>query len=357
MPRRVLALLVLATLMASATYLLLAHGDGAAARAGAAANAASAQTAQRATVTTRAAARPATQRPTPAPPTAQQTTHPATPLTGRPTARPTHRPTRRAVPSPGTHRVVLAGGRSYLLAMPSRLPAAGRPLPLLVVVHGRSNSARLFSQTTGFTSYAEQGRAVVVFPDATAPSGGATSWNAGTCCQPAVSRGVDDVGYLTTVIEDVTARVPVDRTRVWYVGFSNGAMMGYRLACERPDLVDAVVAVAGSRVVSSCSPARSIPFLHVHGDADGTVPYKGTLWSVGLQSALPSAWASLQPIATAAGCDGWSEPAAVDGVSTSRATGCRVPVERVRIAGLGHRFDPREQRLAWSFLTGLPGAS
>lgn len=356
MPRRVLTLLVLATLLASATYLLLAHGDGAAARTGAAASTTSARTTPRPAVTEHAAARPATQRPARVTPTAGPATHPASRPTAAPATRPTHRPARLELPAPGTHRVVLADGRSYLLAMPGRLPTSGRPLPLLVVVHGLGNSARLFSQITGFTAYAESDRAVVVFPDATRPAGGTTSWDAGTCCQPAAGRGVDDVGYLARVIADVTARVPVDRTRVWYVGFSNGAMMGYRLACQRPDLVDAVVAVAGSRVVRGCNPARSIPFLHIHGDADGTVPYAGTLWSAWLQTALPSAWASLQPITTAAGCGGWSEPATVDGVSTSLATGCRVPVERVRIAGLGHRFDPRERRIAWSFLNGLRAA-
>ncbi|HEX6920612.1 MAG TPA: alpha/beta fold hydrolase [Actinomycetes bacterium] len=258
----------------------------------------------------------------------------------------------RAAAPAGTWRVGLPDGRSYLLAVPPGPERAGRTvaLPLLVVVHGRTSDAARFARTTRFTAYAETGRAVVVFPDATAPPGDKTSWNAGSCCRPAVLRGVDDVGYLQRVLADVRSRVAVDR--VWYVGFSNGAMLGYRLACEHPEMVDAVVAVAGSRVGKSCTPARSIPFLDVHGDADATVPLHGTPWSARLHTALPSAFAAVGPLAAAAGCTGWTPvTSAEDDVSVRAGVGCRVPVGRVRISGLSHHWDPRETPLAWSFLT------
>jgi polyhydroxybutyrate depolymerase len=302
-PRRAVALLVLVTVLGTGGYLATTRGDGAGA-----------------TVT---AARP--------PPAA-------------------------AAPAPvpgGTRRVGLAGGRSYLLSAPSRWPGTGAALPLLVVVHGKTGDAERFAGTSGFAAYAERGEAVVAFPDATAPGKRQTSWNAGTCCEPAVERRVDDVSYLAEVIADVSARTAVDPLRTWYVGFSNGAMMGYRLACERPDLVDAVVAVAGSRVTASCAPGTAVPFLHIHGDRDATVPLDGTAWSKSLGTALPSAAASVQPLATVAGCRGWAQPDVTAAVVVRRGVDCRVPVEVARIVGLTHRWDPRETTLAWSFFTAL----
>jgi polyhydroxybutyrate depolymerase len=60
---------------------------------------------------------------------------------------------------------------------------------------------------------------------------------------------VDDAGLVAEVVADVAARTGADATRASVVGFSNGAMLGYRVACERPGLLAGLVAVAGARLV------------------------------------------------------------------------------------------------------------
>jgi len=62
------------------------------------------------------------------------------------------------------------------------------------------------------------------------------TWNAGGCCGYARERGVDDVGFVVNLLEAIAERAPVDATRVYATGLSNGAMMAYRR--NRPVMAD-----------------------------------------------------------------------------------------------------------------------
>ena len=91
----------------------------------------------------------------------------------------------------------------------------------------------------------------VVFPNGTdarggrlLSRGGMRTWNAGggrdgTVCVSgdACKRGVDDVAYVRALLADVGARIDVDPKRVFATGFSNGAALAHRLACEAADAV------------------------------------------------------------------------------------------------------------------------
>jgi polyhydroxybutyrate depolymerase len=71
---------------------------------------------------------------------------------------------------------------------------------------------------------------VVAFPEGSGRS--LLSWTAGDCCGEAREHGVDDVGFVVAVLGDVARHWPLDRTRVYVTGHSNGAMMAYRVAAE-----------------------------------------------------------------------------------------------------------------------------
>ena len=86
----------------------------------------------------------------------------------------------------------------------------------------------------------------------------------------------DDVGFLAALVASLSKELGVDPKRVFATGFSNGAAMVYRLACERPELVAAIAPVSGA--LSQTIPhvqraARRVPLLSMHGTADTTVPY------------------------------------------------------------------------------------
>lgn len=95
------------------------------------------------------------------------------------------------------------------------------------------------------------------------------AWNAGPCCGGASG---DDVAYLRRVVAAVEGRIPVDRSRVYVLGLSNGGMMATRAICDAPDLFAAAGTVAGPYLGQQC--ARPV-WLHLHGGSDPIVPYTG----------------------------------------------------------------------------------
>jgi poly(3-hydroxybutyrate) depolymerase len=162
----------------------------------------------------------------------------------------------------------LTSGRSYVLHPPPTASATGRPLVLLLP--GLYNTWTTLESQGDWSRYADAHGFVAAYG-----VGIQNSWDAGSCCGPAAQQGVDDVAYLATVLADVARRVPIDRTRVYLVGFSNGEMMALRGQCDRPDLF-AASGGAGGQLVAGChSPDRQIRERHLHGTADLIVPYNG----------------------------------------------------------------------------------
>jgi polyhydroxybutyrate depolymerase len=242
----------------------------------------------------------------------------------------------------GVTQVRLRSGgldRAYLLAAPPG-PA---PRPLLLLLHGVEGTPAGFAARTGLLELAAAGQAVVTVPAGWDPGDRRTAWNAGDCCWSAREQGRDDVAFLADVVADAARRAPVDTARVWVVGFSNGAMLGYRLACERPGLVAALVAVSGPRGVDCPAAGLSadpVPVLHLHGGADAAVPVGGLAWSQSLDTGLASVAASVAPFAAAAGCTGWATSARPGGIHRRYGVGCDpgAPVEVVLADRLGHRW-------------------
>ena len=105
---------------------------------------------------------------------------------------------------------------------------------------------------------------------------GRRAWNAGICCALALRN---DVGYLVDVVNAVSQAVPVDATRVYVVGFSNGGMMALRAICSAPDVFAAAGSVSGPFLGTSC--ARPI-WRHIAAAADPIVPVFG-----GISPAVP----------------------------------------------------------------------
>jgi poly(3-hydroxybutyrate) depolymerase len=167
--------------------------------------------------------------------------------------------------------------RTYLLHAPA-CAAPCAPRPLVLVLHGLGETAAQAQSLTNFNAYADADGFVVAYPQALATDvGNTTAWNAGTstaptqCCAAATA---DDTSWLAGLPKTISARVPIDLKRVYIAGFSNGGMMAWKAACQRPDVFAAAEVVSGSLLVPCTKTVVHI--LDAHDPTnDCIVPYHG----------------------------------------------------------------------------------
>jgi polyhydroxybutyrate depolymerase len=158
--------------------------------------------------------------------------------------------------------------RTYRIYRPASV--GSKPVPLVVALHGGFGTGQNMEDQTGFDALADRYGFIVVYPD-----GVRRAWNAGTCCATPMKEKIDDVGFVRAVIAEVESRYPIDRTRVYGTGFSNGAMLLHRIACEAPDTFVAIAPVSGGPMVSTCNERTPIPTLLIQGIADPRIPWNG----------------------------------------------------------------------------------
>jgi len=110
-------------------------------------------------------------------------------------------------------------------------------------------------EETGLSDLADREGFLVVYPNGITLFGWFQHWNAGHCCGRAMKDQVDDVGFISTVIEEVRRDFRVDPSRIYMVGYSNGGMLAYLFAAQEPETL-AAVAVIGATIGSSPSPSQ-----------------------------------------------------------------------------------------------------
>ncbi len=240
--------------------------------------------------------------------------------------------------------------RSYHLFVPAALPTG--PVPLLVALHGGTGSGTQFQRQSGFDDLAEAGGFLVVFPDGVGrgrESDRLRTWNGGYCCGTAATQNVDDVGFIDQLIDAIAAEYPVDPTRVFAAGHSNGGIMAYRLACELSDRIVAIGLQAGSLGVDECDPSQPVSILHLHGTADENHPIEGGEGPKSIADvSFNSAAYSVETTAAAMGC----EPEPTDSSWTQCDGG--VEIRLVAVAGAPHSWMADESVVILEFLLNHP---
>lgn len=206
--------------------------------------------------------------------------------------------------------------RNYFVNLPPGFPD-GAPYPVILVLHGAGSEGPEIARTTcrGLTPsdrpslfdptclHEMAAGAITVYPNGAINTSDPydftgeyrRNWNAGgdetvggeyykcvtgTACE----NGANDVAYLMDVLFDLGSRYPIDRTRVYAAGLSNGAGMVHRLACEAPLRIGGVVAIAGTshqHVVNlaadreSCRTRGNVGIMQIYGDGDLISPPEG----------------------------------------------------------------------------------
>lgn len=158
--------------------------------------------------------------------------------------------------------------RTFLLHVPPRL---GSPRALVIDLHGGGGRAEGQERISGLDAVADANGFVVVHPQ-----GVERSWADGRGTTPADRSGVDDVGFISALIDTLLREYGIDPRWVFATGLSNGAFMVNRLACELSEKISAVAPVAGTLGTDlECSPALPVAVMAVHGTDDPLVPFEG----------------------------------------------------------------------------------
>lgn len=251
--------------------------------------------------------------------------------------------------------------RPYGLKVPNGYDEA-TPTPLVMVLHGYGASGFVQSAYFGMLDLVDSEGFLLAYPDGTIDSEGKPFWNATDGCCDFDGSGVDDVGYLTAVLDDVAAFYNVDPKRVYLVGHSNGGFMSYRMACDRAPRIAAIVALAGVTWLdpARCAPTEPVSILHLHGDLDADIDYAGS-------PTYPSAAVTVELWAGYDGCTGALAPGTdldlvpqLDGAETrvEETAGCPAgrAVNLWTIEGGGHipQFGPDLGGTIWGFLQAHP---
>ena len=218
--------------------------------------------------------------------------------------------------------------RTFVVDVPE--PSGLRPLVL--AFHGWGGDPVQLENTTRIASAALSRGWVVA-----RPLGVHKSFDGGACCGEASERKVDDVGLARAIVEQLTRAACVDRSRVYATGFSNGGFLSHRLGCEASDMFVAVASVAGTLGIERCAPTQPVSALHIHGRADGIVPFAGD---------SSKGWRSV-----AATVDGWVTAlhCAADAAEESYARGNARCVRNARCDGGAEVTLCRDEKLmhAW----------
>jgi alpha-L-fucosidase 2 len=163
--------------------------------------------------------------------------------------------------------------RTYRLYIPNDCNTGA---PLVIAMHGAYGSSE-DPTPPGFNAIADTEKFIVAYPQGLTQympgiGGYAAGWNA-------TGENNDDVAFIKAIVNELAQNYEIDLNRVYCCGFSNGGMNAYALANAASDVFAAFASISGYplnefhlRHVGD----RPVPFLHIHGKNDGTLPYSLT---------------------------------------------------------------------------------
>lgn len=260
----------------------------------------------------------------------------------------------------GTSQVIAfahpAGNRNYTLYVPPGLDdTSGDGVPLMVMLHGCTQSSDDFATGTRMNALADSHGVLVAYPEQTARDNGSRCWNWFRAQDQ--QRGGGEPAVLAGIVEDIARSRRVDPRRVYVAGLSAGAAMAVILGRTYPEVFAAVGAHSGlpfaaARDMSGAfaamqgrGGARSappgdgqgtrVPTIVIHGTADRTVAIDNGRAIVADAIAAGAGARPLQP--------GASQRSTVNGRDVIRSEyrddEGRVWVASVEIDGAGHAWS------------------
>lgn len=152
------------------------------------------------------------------------------------------------------------GDRSYHLRVPDKWDGVS-PLPVLLHFHGWGRQGNLVVRH-GRIAVLDVADHILLL----APNGLNGSWSFRR-------NGSSDTAFAAAVIEDAAKRYPIDRAKIFVSGYSWGANMAWRFACERGDQAAALLAVSGTLAQDEACAHAPDEVRQVFGLNDGVLAF------------------------------------------------------------------------------------
>ena len=179
--------------------------------------------------------------------------------------------------------------RTAVIMVPRTTAIPPEGWPLVVMLHGAGGSSKNVLESTGWSEMGEKEGIITVFPNGTPRdesipesfSRNPQTWNSGaklslsSGASSAIAKNIDDVDFLTQLIQRVCCQLKIDPRRIYVTGHSNGAQMAYRFASERSTLVAAIGVMAGHSYADQRPLDSPVSLIQIVGDRDPFTPMAG----------------------------------------------------------------------------------
>lgn len=177
--------------------------------------------------------------------------------------------------------------RAFNVYLPSSYAEKKAALPVVFFLHGMGGDMSNFS---GLSYKAEAENYIMVIPQAMNNPKTGKSWSAGAITIKGdtyfPNANINDVGFISSLLDTVSAWYNVNNEKVYVAGFSLGGFMTNKLACELGDRITAIASVSGTmskKLMSQCTPSEPIPSLQIHSTNDGMVSYEASFTNLGAE--------------------------------------------------------------------------
>jgi len=147
---------------------------------------------------------------------------------------------------------IMGDTRTYIVHIPEGVENP----PLVFNIHGQGATAQNQRDWTSMNEIADREKFIVVYPNAIDKS-----WD---------YFGQHEFAFILAIIETIDAEYNIDRNRIYSMGFSQGGVISFHLACRYANVFAAIAPTSQYIWDESCQPERPMPMRLAFGTDDFT---------------------------------------------------------------------------------------
>lgn len=184
-----------------------------------------------------------------------------------------------SVPLPAAQTIAVKAGKANREAVVYKPAAVKGPAPVALVFHGGGGGAEWMTEKSQDLTRTLTGAGyVVVYMNGSArrDTENLRTWNAAHCCAYAQRKKINDAVYADAVIDTLAKTFEIDRTRIYLMGHSNGAMLSYRLAGAMKNTPRAIAPISGAIFEDQPDIPDGTSIFMYHAADDTVLSYDGS---------------------------------------------------------------------------------